>query len=69
MSVNGEIISYQQALETAVDATIDALENAAAAGIELDPLQTILGRMKERGQALNLDDAPPLLRMLLSGME
>jgi len=57
----------QLKLDAAIDAALDALEQGAEEGVELDPLQTIFTRLRERGQELDLAGAPPLVRMLLEG--
>lgn len=50
----------------AIDSVLDVLMGEG--GELLDPLETILARMKLRGQELDLSTAPPLLQMLLGGM-
>lgn len=58
----------QDELDAAIDRVLDVLERAGAEGVEVDPLATIVGRVQARGTELNLDDAPPMMRMLLGGM-
>ncbi len=58
----------QADLDAAIDTVLDVLERAAAAGVELDPLSTIVGRMRARGAELDTSQLPPLMRMLLDGM-
>lgn len=59
---------FDAELAACIDSTLDVLEAAAAAGVEVDPLQTIIARLQARGESLNLDEAPPMMRMLLGGM-
>lgn len=59
---------YQAELDDAIDHTLDVFENAAKAGVQLDPLQTIMRRLQARGQEINMEEAPPMLRMLMSGL-
>lgn len=66
MSVPG--LELQDELDCAIDGVLDLLERAGAEGVEIDPLQTIIARLNARGTALNLEDAPPMMRMLLGGM-
>lgn len=61
-------VSVQEKLDAAIDAVLDALDNAQANGEEVDPLQTIVARMQARGASMDLSEAPPILRMLLGGM-
>lgn len=61
--------SFESRLDDAIDAVLDVLTEAEKYGVELDPLATIVGRMRARGEDLNLDDAPPLLKMLLAGID
>lgn len=62
------IIEFQHDVDLAIDRVLDLLELASTQGYEVDPLATIIDRMKARGSDLNLDDAPPVMRMLLGGM-
>lgn len=59
---------WQVELDAAIDRVLYVLEHGAAAGVELDPLTTIMQRLQARGQSLDLSDAPPVMRMLLAGM-
>lgn len=59
---------YQAELNTAMDSVLGLLEAAAAADVSLDPLATLLDRVRARGDEIDLENAPPILRMLLSGM-
>lgn len=58
----------QQQLDAAIDDVLDALDAGAAAGVELDPLATILDRVRLRGAEIDLSTAPPMMQMLLGGM-
>lgn len=62
------LVEFQRDVDLAIDRVLDLLELAAREGYEVDPLGTIIDRMKARGSDLNLDDAPPMMRMLLGGM-
>lgn len=62
------ITEFQRDVNLAIDRVLDLLELASTEGYEVDPLATIIDRMKARGTDLNLDDAPPVMRMLLGGM-
>jgi hypothetical protein len=55
-------------LDDAIDQVLDVLQIAESEGVELDPLATIIGRVQARGGDLSMDEAPPIVRMLLSGM-
>ncbi len=55
----------QAQLDIAIDMVLDTLLTNPDA--DLDPLATILERMKARGEELDLSGAPPLVQMLLSG--
>lgn len=59
---------FQEWLDAAIDDVLDCLDGAAGAGVELDPLATIIGRVQARGTELSLDDLPVPVRMLLAGM-
>ncbi len=61
-------VGFQTRLDAAIDETLTVLEESSAAGVELDPLATILARVQARGQELNLDEMPPLMRMILGGL-
>jgi hypothetical protein len=52
----------------AIDAILDLLEQAGRQGVDIDPLSLIIERLQARGETLDLDEAPPMLRMLLGGM-
>jgi hypothetical protein len=66
--VTGLALDVQAELDAAIDRVLDLLETAAAEGVEVDPLATIIARLQARGTALNMDEAPPMMRMLLGGM-
>jgi hypothetical protein len=59
-------LTAQEQLDAAIDSVLDVLFTAE--GQELDPLATIIARMKARGQELDLSEMPPLMAMLLGGM-
>ena len=59
---------YQARLDLLVDDVLTLLEESSQAGVELDPLTTIVERLRVRGAELDLSQAPPMMRMLLSGM-
>lgn len=59
---------YQARAAVLVDGILDLLEESAAAGVELDPLQVIVERLQARGESLDMSEAPPVMRMLLGGM-
>jgi hypothetical protein len=61
-------LSHQERLDWLIDGVLDVLAEAEQAGVELDPLQTIMARLQARGDELNLDEAPPIMRMLLAGL-
>lgn len=65
---SGHGTSLQSRLDELIDGTLDLLERAAAEQVELDPLATILDRLRARGGEIDLAGAPPVMRMLLSGM-
>lgn len=58
----------QKQMNTAIDSVLDCLDNCASEGIEIDPLATIIERVKARGAEIDLSTAPPLMQMLLAGM-
>lgn len=60
--------NYQAELDALVDSTLDLLDDASKAGVEVDPLAAIVSRLQARGESINLDEAPPMMRMLLGGM-
>jgi len=60
--------SAQSRLDDAVDLVLDALDYAEKTGVEVDPLATIVQRMRERGADLDLSEQPMLVQMLLGGM-
>jgi len=51
-----------------IDGFLDLLDEAAVSGVEIDPLAVILDRLAARGEELDMSEAPPMLRMLLGGM-
>lgn len=55
-------------LDLHVDAILDLIEQGGAEGVELDPLASIMRRLQARGTEMNVDDMPPLLKMMLSGL-
>lgn len=59
-------VDVQAQLDDAIDRVLDVL--FAAGDTELDPLTTIISRMKARGEELDFSTAPPLIQMLLGGM-
>lgn len=59
--------AFQSELDTLIDGVLELLERSAAAGVELDPLATILARLQARGAELDLAGLPPLVRMILEG--
>lgn len=61
-------MTAQADLDAAIDTVLDVLFTAGGAGEELDPLATIIDRMKVRGQELDLSEMPPLMQMLLGGI-
>lgn len=61
-------LELQGELDCAIDGVLDVLEKAAATGVEVDPLQTIIARVQARGTDLSLDDMPPVMRMLMGGI-
>lgn len=74
MNVNGtpsdELTGeYHQRLDDAIDAVLDVIMDADAAGVEVDPLDTIQRRLAARGHEIDLEQLPPLMRMLLGGMQ
>lgn len=60
------VVDVQAQLDDAIDRVLDVLFSAGDA--ELDPLTTIISRMKARGEELDFSTAPPLIQMLLGGM-
>ncbi len=58
----------QTRMDIAIDQVLDTLDEASAAGVEIDPLATILERVRARGAEIDLESAPPMMRLLLSGM-
>ncbi len=58
----------QVRMDKAIDEVLDTLDQASAVGVEIDPLATIIDRVKARGAEIDLSTAPPLMQMLLSGM-
>lgn len=59
---------YQAELDGLIDQTLDVLDAATKAGVEVDPLAAIVGRLQARGESIDLSEAPPMMRMLLGGM-
>lgn len=59
---------FQGRLDSLVDGILLLLKESGAAGVELDPLGTIVERLRVRGSELDFSQAPPMLRMLLQGM-
>ena len=55
-------------LDEAIGKVLDILDDAGRAGVELDPLESIMRVIRARGDELDLSDAPPLLQMLLGGI-
>jgi hypothetical protein len=60
--------NLQARLDLLIDGILDLLAESVATGEELDPLASIVSRLQARGDTIDLDDAPPMMRMLLSGM-
>lgn len=58
----------QNRMNAAIDEVLDCLDFASAHEVEIDPLATIIERVKARGAEIDLSTAPPLMQMLLSGM-
>jgi hypothetical protein len=58
----------QARAESLIDGFLALLDEAGAAGVEIDPLAIILDRLAHRGETLDMSEAPPMLRMLLGGM-
>ena len=56
---------WQTQLDAAIDDVLDTLEAAARDGVELEPVATIMQRMQARGEEINFDEAPLLLKMML----
>lgn len=63
-----DITLYEAELDTRVGAVLDTIEAAAGAGVELDPLASILRCMRDRGAQVDLAAMPPMMQMLLGGM-
>jgi hypothetical protein len=61
-------VTVQQELDGAIDRILDLLERAAAEGVDVNPLETIVSRLAARGQSMDMSQAPPMLRMVFSGM-
>lgn len=61
-------LDWQTQLDGLIDGVLDVLEGSSAAGVELDPLATILERLRARGSELDVSSMPPLVQMLLGGM-
>lgn len=61
-------MTLQDRMDAAVDTVLDLLDEAAREGVGLDPLATIMQRLKARGDELDLSQAPPLLQIILGGM-
>jgi hypothetical protein len=60
--------SLQGRLDLLIDGILDLLAESVQTGEELDPLASIVSRLQARGDTIDLDDAPPMMRMLLGGM-
>ena len=65
---DGVAHGHQQRMNLAIDNVLDTLDDAATDGVEIDPLATILDRVRARGAEIDLASAPPMMRMLLGGM-
>ena len=59
---------WQTQLDAAIDDVLDTLEAASRDGVKLDPVATIMQRMQARGEEINFDEAPLLLKMMLGQM-
>jgi hypothetical protein len=59
---------WQLELDGAIDEILDILEESSKAGVELDPLATIVDRLRARGAELDVSALPPIAQMLLGGM-
>lgn len=55
-------------MDAAIDEVLDTLDYAASVGVEVDPLATILDRVRARGADIDLSSAPPLMQMILGPM-
>jgi hypothetical protein len=60
--------AVQAELDATIDAVLDTLERAAVAGVDVNPLETIVRRVQARGAELNFDELPPLAKMVIGGM-
>jgi hypothetical protein len=58
----------QARLDLLIDGILDLLAESVQAGEELDPLASIVSRLQAHGDTIDLDEAPPIMRMLLGGM-
>ncbi len=61
--------ALQAFLDESIDRVLDVLDVAAARGVEIDPLQTILARVRVRGGDLDFSQLPPVMQMLLGGLD
>lgn len=59
-------VELERELDEHIDAILRILERAGNAGVELDPLRSIIGRLQEQG--FDLEGMPPMVRMILDGM-
>lgn len=59
-------LELQRELDEQIDAILRLLARAGEAGVELDPLRSIIGRLNEQG--FDLEGMPPMVRMVLDGM-
>lgn len=55
-------------MNRAIDEVLDTLDRASELGVEIDPLATILDRVRARGADIDLSSAPPLMQMILGPM-
>lgn len=58
----------QERMDAAIDEVLDVLDQAQQDGVELDPLATIMARVKARGDMFDLAELPPFMQMLLGGL-
>jgi len=61
-------VTHEQRVADLVDQLLDTMEAAGVEGEAIDPLSIILERLQARGASLDLEGAPPMMRMLLGGM-
>jgi len=55
-------VPLQTRMDAAIDEVLDTLDAASAADVEIDPLATIIDRIKARGAELDLEAMPPLMK-------